>query len=58
MFGAVTGSWLLVARNTLELGRVGAVVVAISWLVMDDEVGLPDWLAERSGRTADASGHA
>ena len=56
VFGAVTGSWLLVARNTLEVGRVGAVVVAISWLLMDDEVGLPEWLAQRSGRTA--HGHA
>lgn len=47
--GAVTGSLLLVARNTLELGRVGAVVVALSWLLLDDEVGLPDWLASRAG---------
>lgn len=45
--GAVTGSVLLVARNSLEVGRVGAVVLTISWLLMDDEVGLPEWLAAR-----------
>ncbi len=56
VFGAVTGSWLLVARNTLEVGRVGAVVLAISWLLMDDEVGLPDWLASRSSTRAEARG--
>lgn len=49
VFGAATGSLLLVARNTLELGRVGTVVLAISWLLVDDEVGLPDWLAARAG---------
>ena len=56
VFGAVTGSWLLVARNTLEVGRVGAVVLAISWLVMDDEVGLPEWLAVRTAARAEARG--
>ncbi len=47
VLGAVTGSWLLVARNTLELGRVGGIVLAVSFLLLDDEVGLPDWLARR-----------
>ena len=56
VFGAVTGSWVLVARNTLEVGRVGAVVLAISWLIMDDEVGLPDWLAARTSAPAKARG--
>ena len=56
VFGAVTGSWVLVARNILEVGRVGAVVLAISWLVMDDEIGLPDWLAARTRARAEARG--
>jgi hypothetical protein len=47
VLGAVTGSPVLVVRNTLEIGRVGAVVVAVSFLLVDDEVGLPDWLAAR-----------
>ena len=47
VLGAVTGSLLLVARNTLEVGRVGAVVLAISFLLLDDEVGLPSWLEGR-----------
>ncbi len=55
VFGAVTGSLLLVVRNTLEIGRVGAVVLAISFLLIDDEVGLPDWLAARVGDPAPAS---
>ena len=51
LLGAVIGSVLLVARNVLEVGRVGAVVVAISALLIDDEVGLPDWLAARRPHT-------
>ncbi len=45
LLGAVTGSWILVARNALELGRVGGVVLVVSLLLLDDEVGLPEWLA-------------
>lgn len=47
VLGAVTGSWVMVVRNALEVGRVGGVVLAISFLLLDDEVGLPDWLASR-----------
>lgn len=47
--GAIGGAAAQVARNLLELGRVGAVVVAISFLLLDDEVGLPDWVARRVG---------
>ena len=54
VLGAVTGSSAMVVRNTLELGRVGAVVVAISLLLVDDEVGLPDWLARRIPAPVDA----
>lgn len=55
LYGSVTGSWLLVARNLLEHGRVGVVVLALSWLLLDGEVGIPDWLADRlpQRRTAD-----
>ena len=55
VLGAVTGSWVMVARNTLEVGRIGAVVLAISFLLLDDEVGLPDWLAARVRDPAAAS---
>lgn len=54
VYGAVVGSVLLVARNTLEVARVGGIVLAISWLLMDDDIGLPDWLASRLPATADA----
>lgn len=56
VLGAVTGSVLLVARNVLEVGRVGSVVLALSWLLMDGEVGLPDWLAARTRAEATAEG--
>lgn len=49
VLGAATASPLLAGRNTLEVGRVGAVVLALSFLLVDDEVGLPDWLAARAG---------
>lgn len=52
LYGSVTGSWLLVARNLLELGRVGVVVLALSWLLLDGDVGIPDWLASRTRRPA------
>lgn len=52
--GAVGGSVLLVARNVLELGRVGTIVLAISFLLLDDEVGLPDWLGSLRPVTADS----
>jgi hypothetical protein len=54
LLGAVIGSALLVARNTLEVGRVGAVVLAVSWLLMDDEVGMPAWVARRRPAVAQA----
>ena len=47
LYGSVTGSWLLVARNVLEFGRVGIIVLALSWLLLDGDVGIPDWLADR-----------
>lgn len=55
LYGAVTGSWWLVARNTLELGRVGGVVLICSWLLLDGDVGMPEWLASRRGGPAPAS---
>lgn len=54
--GAVGGSVVLVGRNILELGRVGTIVLAISFLLLDDEVGLPDWLGSLRPATA-ASRH-
>jgi hypothetical protein len=42
--GAASGVSGLVLRNLFEVGRIGAVVFAISFLLMDDEVGLPQWL--------------
>jgi hypothetical protein len=42
--GAASGVSALVLRNLFEVGRIGAVVFAISFLLMDDEVGLPQWL--------------
>lgn len=50
--GSAIGSLVMAVRNVLEVGRVGSVVVALSWLLMDDDVGLPAWLAARSGRHA------
>lgn len=55
VLGAVMGSVLLVARNLLEVVRVGSVVLVLSWLLLDDEVGLPDWLARRVAARAHAS---
>lgn len=52
LYGSVTGSWLLVARNTLELGRVGVVVLVMSLLLVDGDVGMPEWLASFSRRPA------
>lgn len=52
LYGAVAGSWLLVARNLLELGRVGIVVLAISLLLLDGDVGIPAWLASLGRRLA------
>ena len=54
VLGSITGALVQVARNLLEVGRVGTVVLAISFLLLDDEVGLPDWLQRlaRTPRTA------
>ena len=52
LYGSVTGSWLLVARNTLELGRVGVVVLVMSLLLLDGDVGMPDWVASLLRRPA------
>lgn len=52
LVGAVTGSWLLVARNLLELARVGAVVLVMSWLLLDGDVGTPAWLQSLGRRPA------
>jgi len=43
--GAASGASALVLRNLLEVGRIGAVVFAISFLLMEDEIGLPQWMA-------------
>lgn len=56
LLGAVSGSWYLVARNALEVGRVGGVVLVISLLLLDDEVGLPEWLARFSKDPTVATG--
>lgn len=55
VLGGLVGSSVLVWRNLLELGRVGAVVLAISYLLLDDEVGLPDWLSAWLRRPAYAT---
>ena len=52
LYGSVTGSWLLVARNILELGRVGVVVLVMSLLLLDGDVGMPAWLEELVRRPA------
>lgn len=54
--GALVSSTALFARNVAETARLTGLVLAISYALMDDDPGRPEWLTQR--RTGDAWGSA
>lgn len=50
--GALAASTALFVRNVAEVVRVGGVVLAISYALMEDDPGRPEWLTSTDSGTA------